>query len=69
MYATITGSEDRALRGAFRFLVAFARNLVIELEESVLLSIIGVNDIGNLHELVVIHVEQVVLDSSLVDDI
>lgn len=62
-------SEDHTFGGTFRLLVTLLGYLVVQLEECVLLSIIGVNDISDLHELVVIHIEQVVLNARLIDDI
>ena len=44
-------------------------DFVVELEEGELGCIIWVNDVSDAHELVVVHIQQVVLDASLVSHI
>ena len=62
-------SENGALRIFLRLVGPLVRDLVIELEEGILDSIVRINEVSQAHEVGVIHVQEVVFDASLVRDV
>ena len=62
-------SKDDAFRTLLRLIGSLSCNLIVQFKESKLDGVIGVDQIGNFRELGIVHIEQVILDPSLIDDV
>ena len=62
-------SKDCALRRTFGLLISLVLYLVVEFEERNLLEIIGVDEVSDFGEVLVTHIQKMILDSHFVPNV